>query len=194
MDSANGDSHHVLDWLLPTRTSRHNRYFWSRVAKSYTNATLKFLKKTMDHSTRYLVLSCWASDRDTDIHACTPSPPPTPMLISFQVFTDALEWWVFWALSGIKKWFSSWVYIQGLSFETWCLVALSTPLWSLTLEHHNPEELRTKGGWGSQPGSGSAHRHPEVSCLNPTLPHPKQPPRSGLLWWVGVWGSGFLIE
>lgn len=145
MDSANGDSHHVLDWLLlpePQDTTGFGLEWLSLIL-----TTLKFLKKPWITAHGYLVLSCWASDRDTDIHACTPSPPPHTYAHLFPGLHRCTWMMSLWALSGIKKWFSS-----GFTFRAfyWNMVLCGplNPSVKSHLEHHNPEELRTKKGLG----------------------------------------------
>lgn len=144
---------------------------------------------------RYLVLSCRASL--TEIQIFMPALPHHPPHTYAQLFLGLHR--CTWIMSLLGSFWNKEVFfLLGLHSGVFylkhgALVVLSTPLWSLTLAHHNPEGLRRKRGWCSQPGSGSAHRHLEVNRSN--HPHPSQAAtKIRALWWVGGWGFGFLIE
>ena len=145
----------------------------------------------MDHSTWVLgseLLGLWQRYRYSCLHSLTTTPHTYAHLFPG---LHRCTWMM--GLLG-SFWNKEVIFLLGLHSGVFCskhgaLVAFSTPLWSLSLENHNPEELRRKGVWGSQPGSGSAHRHPEVNCSNHPYPISSSHQDQGFMvgGCVGIW-------
>lgn len=142
---------HALDWLLPTGISRYNRYFRFSMA-SLIRIPTYILKETMDCGTQMLdseLQGLWQRHRYSRMHPLHPSPHTyTQLFLGLQK--------CIWIISLRSFWSKDVFFLRGLYSGVFYLklgatVAPSTPLWILTLEHHSPEGLRRKGGWGSWP-------------------------------------------